>query len=78
VKTDRRDAVHEALRDLARARKSAKRNKLRAKHRLGKFLLRQGHCPPEGMRSFTGPAIKHDAKRHKKPVTAKAFCKAIT
>ena len=31
------DAAHEALRDLVRAREAAKRDQLRARHRLGKF-----------------------------------------
>jgi len=47
------DASHEALRDLVRARESAKKDQLRARHRLGKFLLRQGRRPPEGMRRWT-------------------------
>lgn len=34
------DAAHEALRDLVRAREAAKRDELRARHRLSKFLLR--------------------------------------
>ncbi len=34
------DVAHEALRDLVRARESAKKDQLRARHRLGKFLLR--------------------------------------
>ena len=36
------DKAHEALRDLVRAREAAKQDQLRARHRLGKFLLRQG------------------------------------
>lgn len=36
------DGAHEALRDLVRAREAAKQDQLRARHRLGKFLLRQG------------------------------------
>jgi transposase len=36
------DARHEALRDLVRAREAAKKDQLRARHRLGKFLLRRG------------------------------------
>jgi transposase len=36
------DAAHEALRDLVRARLAAKRDQLRARHRLSKFLLRHG------------------------------------
>src|SRR5262249_18439201 len=33
------DAAHEALRDLVRAREAAKKDQLKARHRLGKFLL---------------------------------------
>ena len=40
------DAAHEALRDLVRAREAAKKDQLRARHRLGKFLLRQGRHRP--------------------------------
>jgi transposase len=47
------DATHEALRDLVRAREAAKRDELRARHRLGKFLLRQGRRPSEKMRAWT-------------------------
>ena len=47
------DASHEALRDLVRAREAAKKDQLRARHRLGKFLLRQGRRPTEGMRPWT-------------------------
>jgi len=36
------DAAHEALRDLVRAREAAKKDELRAKHRLSKYLLRNG------------------------------------
>jgi len=42
------DAQHEALRDLVRAREAAKKDQLRARHRLAKFLLRQGRRPPKG------------------------------
>ena len=48
------DAAHEALRDLVRARLAAKRDQLRARHRLGKFLLRQGRRAPEGATAWTG------------------------
>ena len=40
------DAAHEALRDLVRVREAAKKDQLRARHRLGKFLLRQGRRRP--------------------------------
>jgi transposase len=42
------DAAHEALRDLVRAREAAKKDQLRARHRVGKFLLRRGLRRPEG------------------------------
>jgi transposase len=42
------DAAHEALRDLVRARLAAKRDQLRARNRLSKFLLRHGRRAPEG------------------------------
>ena len=41
------DAAHEALRDLMRAREAAKKDQLKARHRLGKFLLRQGRRPKD-------------------------------
>lgn len=47
------DAAHEALRDLVRAREAAKKDQLRARHRLGKFLLRQGRRPSERMTPWT-------------------------
>lgn len=39
------DAAHEALRDLVRAREAAKKDELRARHRLSKYLLRNGLYP---------------------------------
>jgi transposase len=45
------DAAHEALRDLVRAREAAKRDQLRARHRLGKFLLRSGWPRPEHLKT---------------------------
>jgi len=47
------DAAHEALRDLVRAREAAKQDQLRARHRLGKFLLRHGTRPPAGTKPWT-------------------------
>lgn len=47
------DAAHEALRDLVRAREAAKKDQLRARHRLGKFLLRHGRRPPTGTTAWT-------------------------
>ena len=40
------DPAHEAVRDLVRAREAAKKDQLRARHRLGKFFLRLGRRPP--------------------------------
>jgi transposase len=50
------DAAHEALRDLVRAREAAKKDQLRARHRLGKFLLRRGLKAGAGVKSWT---LKH-------------------
>jgi transposase len=50
------DPAHEALRDLVRAREAAKKDELRAKHRLGKFLLRRGLKAAAGVKSWT---LKH-------------------
>jgi transposase len=47
------DAAHEALRDLVRAREAAKKDQLRAKHRLSKFLLRYGRRPASGVKAWT-------------------------
>jgi transposase len=46
------DAEHEALRDLVRAREAAKKDQLKARHRLGKLLLRHGRRP-EGLKAWT-------------------------
>jgi transposase len=50
------DRAQEALRDLVRARLAAKRDQLRARHRLSKFLLRHGRRPPEAVGAWT---LKH-------------------
>jgi transposase len=47
------DAAHESLRDLVRAREAAKKDQLRARHRLGKFLLRRGLRAAAGVTSWT-------------------------
>lgn len=47
------DAAHEALRDLVRAREAAKKDQLRHRHRLGKFLLRHGIRPTEAGKAWT-------------------------
>ncbi len=46
-------AAQEALRDLVRAREAAKKDQLKARHRLGKFLLRHGRQRPEGIKAWT-------------------------
>jgi transposase len=58
------DAAHEALRDLVRARLAAKRDQLRARHRLGKFLLRQGRRAPEGITVWTGKYLAWVRQQH--------------
>ena len=50
--------AHEALRDLVRAREAAKQDQLRARHRLGKFLLRQGRRAPEGTQAWTDKYLR--------------------
>jgi len=45
------DAEHEALRDLIRARESARRDQHRAKRRLSTFLLRHGMHRPDSMKT---------------------------
>jgi transposase len=50
------DPAHEALRDLVRAREAAKKDQLRARHRLGKFLLRRGLRAAAGIKNWT---VKH-------------------
>lgn len=47
------DDEHEALRDLVRAREAAKCDQTRARHRLSKFLLRQGRRAPKGVKRWT-------------------------
>src|SRR5712692_9626249 len=47
------DAEHEALLDLVRAREAAKKDQLRARHRLSKFLLRHGRRPSTTMNPWT-------------------------
>lgn len=58
------DAQHEALRDLVRAREAAKQDQLRARHRLGKFLLRQGRRAPEGTTAWTGKYLQWVKQQH--------------
>ena len=49
------DGGSEALRDLMRAHEAAKQDQLRARNRLGKFLLRMGRRPAVGMKAWTEP-----------------------
>jgi transposase len=58
------DAAHEALRDVVRARMAAKRDQMRARHRLGKFLLRQGRRAPEGSTAWTGKYMAWIKQQH--------------
>lgn len=46
------DERHEVLRDLVRAREAAQQDLLRSKHRLTKYLLRQGKVAPKGIASW--------------------------
>lgn len=52
------DAAHEALRDVVRAREAAKKDELRAKHRLAKFLLRRGMRAGAGVRNWTAKHVQ--------------------
>jgi transposase len=47
------DQEEEALRDLLRLRFDAKEDLLRVRHRLSKFLLRQGLYPPPGVKAWS-------------------------
>lgn len=47
------DPAHEALRDLVRAREDAIEDRMRARHRLKKMLLRQSIRRPEKMRTWS-------------------------
>ncbi|MFZ0739720.1 MAG: transposase [Candidatus Acidiferrales bacterium] len=53
------DAAHEALRDLVRAREVAKRDQLRARHRVSTFLLRHGwQRPPHLKTAWSKPHLE--------------------
>ena len=47
------DREHEALRDLVRAREDTVEDRMRARHRLSKFLLRLGIAAPAGTRAWS-------------------------
>jgi transposase len=63
------DADHEALRDLVRAREAAKKDQLRARHRLSKFLLRHAQRPPSGVKAWTKKYLEwvHSKVRFEQP-----------
>ena len=52
------DREHEALRDLVRAREAAKKDQLRARNRLSKFLLRHGLRPTVRASAWTQAYMK--------------------
>lgn len=52
------DEEHEALRDLVRAREAAKKDQTRARHRVGKFLLRNGRRRPQKTRAWGSVHMK--------------------
>jgi transposase len=62
------DPEHEALRDLVRAREDAVEDRLRAWHRLTKFLLRLGVNAPPGVRGI--PALYRGARSAGKTLRA--------
>ncbi|HVY31553.1 MAG TPA: hypothetical protein VHB79_33605 [Polyangiaceae bacterium] len=54
---------HEALRDLVRAREAAKQDLKRAKHRLGKYLLRYGQRPVNSSQRTSRPTEENPRVR---------------
>jgi transposase len=57
------DPQHEALRDLVRAREAAKQDMKRAKHGLGKYLLRYGQRPGNGAKAWSNEfALRYYSK----------------
>ena len=66
------DRDHEALRDLVRAREAAKKDQLRARHRLQKLLLRRGLRPPEKMKSWTMQHLAWIRSLHLQPPALEA------
>lgn len=68
------DAEHEALRDLVRAREAAKADQLRARHRVQKFLLRQGRRWQAGKRAWTqAHGLWLNSQRFDQPARQAAF-----
>ena len=83
------DAAHEALRDLVRAREAAKQDLLRARHRLGKYLLLSsnalfpiGDGPQVPHRRFSlgnrsRDAIRMDVQPYKTPYSCDSLIVAL-
>ena len=59
------DEREEARRDLVRAREDARQDETRARHRLAKFLLRQGRRPPAGVRPSAHVRLTHRRPNHR-------------
>jgi transposase len=66
------DAAHEALRDVVRARESAKKDQLRARHRLSKFLLRHGLRAAANCKSWTRRHVDWVKTLHFEPAAQEA------
>jgi len=69
------DEAHEALRDLVRAREDALEDRLRARHRVSKFLLRKGYVKPDG---FTPWSTRHRQWLHRVLTTEAMFLDSPT
>jgi transposase len=64
----------EAVRDLCRAREDAVGDLTRARHRLGKFLLRHGRVYPDGRCAWTGAHARWlDQLRFDEPASVETF-----
>jgi transposase len=61
------DSRHEALRDLVRLRAASKEDEKRAKHRLGKFLLRYRQRPSADCSSWSGRVVAMGEKTRTAP-----------
>lgn len=66
------DAAHEALRDLVRAREAAKKDQLRARNRLSKFLLRHGRRPETKMTPWSDRHMRWLRQIHCEPFAQEA------
>lgn len=72
------DEREEALRDLVRGREDAKQDETRARHRLRKFLLRQGRRPPAGVRPWTAKYRKWlDSLHFERPEHERLFAEYL-